>query len=278
MLKIKILTFLIFVSSFIHATDLKPWYGKEYETEIRSSVLYQNYQTVASPHRTCFQRDANDAFINLSAAYPFKRYCGEFEATVACTRHQNCRWDSFRFTGRIQALDDREGDCISLVGGITFIQPFSRALHDISSFHHGHIEGLFTLSVGKKYGLTRFEDYSYRWWNVFGIGASDVGMPWLLEQFAFEYILRDLHHFRCFTEILWGTGRESIVDCCFEGYGFIKHRSVDVGFRYGYDFCGWGTLSLQYARRLYAYNFPKNANLVLIEFYFPFGTQFNCSY
>lgn len=277
MLKIKILLLFIFISSFGYATDLKPWFGKEYETELRASVLYQNYDSIASPHRNRFGR-ANDAFLNLSAAYPFKRYCGEFEATVARTHHQNYRWDSFRFTGRIQALDDREGDCISLVGGITFIQPFSRALHDISSFHHGHIEGEFTLSVGKKYGLTECHDYLYRWWNIIGIGASDVGVSWIREYLAVESIYKDFHHFRSFADILWGTGRENISGHCFEGYGFVRHRSVDVGFRYGYDFGCWGTLSLQYARRLYALNFPENTNLVLVEFYFPFGTQFTCSY
>lgn len=277
MFQIKNFLFLIGFPIFIHATDLKPWYGKDYETEIRASILYQNYQSIASPFFTKFG-SANDVFFNLSAAYPFRRYCGEFEATVARTHHQNYRWDNFRFTGRFQVLDDREGDCITLVGGITFIQAFSRALHDISSFHHGHVEGLFTLSVGKKYGFTRFHDYLYRCWNVIGIGAADVGVPWVMDYFAFESIHRDVHHVRWFTEILWGTGGENIFGHCFEGYGFIKHRSVDVGVRYSFDFPCWGTLSLQYARRLYALNFPKNANLLFVEFYFPFGTQYNCSY
>lgn len=274
---IKIFLLLICLFSSLHATDLKPWFGKEYETELRASLLYQNYDSIASSFFNVYGH-ANDAFLNVSAAYPFRRYCGEFEATVARTHHQNYRWDSFRFTGRFQALDDREGDCVSLVGGLTFIQAFSRALHDISSFHHGHFEGLFTLSAGKKYGFTRYHDYLYRWWNVFGIGNGDVGVPWTMDYFAFEYIFWDCHHLRCFTEILWGTGSESIFGNCFDGYGFIKHRSVDVGFRYEYDFWCLGRLSVQYARRLYALNFPKNANLVLIEFYIPFGTQYNCSY
>jgi hypothetical protein len=274
---LKIFFFLICLSSIIHATDLKPWFGKEYEVELRASILYQNYDSIASPRFNTFD-SANDAFLNASAAYPFRRYCGEFEATVARTHHQNYRWDNFRFTGRFQPLDDREGDCISLVAGLTFIQAFSRALHDVSSFHHGHFEGLFTISAGKKYGFTTYHDYLYRIWNVLGVGAGDVGVPWVMDYFAFEYIYNDFHHLRCFTDILWGTGSQNIVRHCFDGYGFIKHRSVDVGFRYSYDVGRCGTLSLQYARRLYAWNFPKNANLFFLEFYLPFGTQYNCSY
>jgi hypothetical protein len=277
MLKLKFFFFLLF-PILCQATDLKPWFGKEYEAEVRASLLYQNYSSVASRHCNDYDRSANDLFLDLSIAYPFKRYCGEFEAVVAHTRHQNCRWDNFRFTGRVQALDEEEGDCVTMTGGITVIQAFSRALHDISSFHHGHLEGEFTLSVGQRFGMTNCIPYQYRWWNVFGIGAADVGVPWLRDYLAVEYLSEGRHHFRTFIEILWGTGGENLRRNCFDGYGFIRHRSVDCGCRYGYDLGCWGTLSLQYARRLYAFNFPEKANLVLLEYYLPFGTQFTCSY
>ena len=88
------------------ATDLKPWFENEYEAVMRSSVLYQNYHSIAIPHhpdfkpKENFNREQNDAFITLSALYPFKRYCGEFEATAAYTRYEKFRWDNFRITGR----------------------------------------------------------------------------------------------------------------------------------------------------------------------------------
>jgi hypothetical protein len=165
-----------------------------------------------------------------------------------------------------------------MTGGITLTQPFSRAMHDVSSFHHGHFEGEFTLSIGKEYGRRGYSCYDYRWWNVFGIGQADLGVPWLHEYVAFEYLLEEVHHFRGFCEVLFGTGSENLVQRCFDGYGYIKHRSVDVGIRYDYDMCCWGRLSIQYARRVYARNFPENANLVVLEYYLPFGSQFTFSY
>ena len=151
-------------------------------------------------------------------------------------------------------------------------------MHDISSFHHGHIEGEVHLSFGKKYGYPCSKDYLFRWWNVVGIGIADEGSPWIREDAACEYNYDDVHQFRGFVNTLWGTGKDNLHPHHFKGYGNIKHKSVDVGIRYGYTIGCWGTLSIQYARRVYAYNFPKNANLALFEYYFPFGYQSPCNY
>lgn len=282
MLKLKILFLLLcafFLGQFTcEATDLKPWFGKEYEVEIRTTLLYQYYYSLVVPHRPRLSESSNDLFLTLSAAYPFKRYCCEFEATVAHTHHQNYRWDNFRFTGRCQFLDEFEGDCISAVVGLTLMEPFSRALHDVSSFHHGHLEAEATLSVGKQYGYIDRNAHQYRWWNVAGLGNSDIGSPWVREYAAFEYQYKCFQYFRLFVDTLWGTGWENLMKFCFIGYGNIRHQSVDVGFRYSYDLECWGTLSLQYARRVYALNFPEKTNRVLFEYYLPFGIQFPCSY
>lgn len=278
MLKNICLLLSFFILSYAEATDLKPWFGKDYEVELRASLLYQNYNKVSIPHHRSFNRNENDGFAELSAAYPFKKYCCEFEVIAANTKHQNCRWDNFRLTGRYQCFDEQEGSPFSVVVGFTFIQALSRAVHDISSFHHGHFEGEFTLSIGKKYGFLETDSYQQRWWNVIGVGNSDIGSAWLRDYFAWEYNYADVHQFRGFINAQLGTGKDNLDPCCFNGYGHIAHRSVDVGIRYGYSFNCWGTLSLQYARRVYAYNFPANANLVLLEYYLPFGFQSSCNY
>ena len=162
-----------------HATDLKPWFGAQYETEVRAVFLYQNYDKVAIPGHHDYKRCENDLFATLSATYPFKRYCGEFEATLADTRHQNKLWDNFRLTGRYQWLNDREGDSMSLVTGITLTQPLTRALHDISSFHHGHIEGEFHVAIGETYGDPDYDSHLFRWWTVSGVGVAQSGSAWV---------------------------------------------------------------------------------------------------
>jgi hypothetical protein len=269
--------FLIF-PVFCMAADLKPWYGGDYELEIRSILLYQNYDGIAAPHHRFRKHTANDVFFTFSVAYPFQRYYGEFEASLAHTQHQNYRWDCFRVTGLYKWLNEIEGDPFSLVMGLTIIEPFSRAVHDISSFHHGHIEGEAHLSFGKKYGCPCPKDWKFRWWDVISYGVAEEGSPWLREDAAFEHNIYDVHCLRYFLNTLWGFGKNNLPERHFRGYGSIKHRSVDLGIRYSYIFGCDAQLSLQYARRVYAYNFPKNANLVLFEFYFPFGAQFYSKY
>lgn len=267
--KLKLFLILIFVPHLCWATEHKPWFGNEYEAELRATLLYQNYDS--------YGRDANDLFTTLSAAYPFRRYCGEFEVTAAHTHHQNHRIDNFRITGRYLWLDDTDSDPYSLVTGITITEPLSRALHDISSFHHGHIEGEVFLSAGKKYGYPCSADYLFRWWNVIGVGVADESCAWFREDAAFEYNYDDVHFFRGFMNSSWGTGNHRLHPHDFKGYGNIQHRSIDLGLRYSYNSC-WGTFSIQYERRVYAHNFPKNANLVLFEYYLPIGNQTSITY
>jgi hypothetical protein len=271
--RIFLFQFLLWVPFLCEATDRKPWFGKAYEAEIRADLLYQNYREISIPHKVNIKRNENDEFMTLSAAYPFMRYCGEFEATAANTRRQHFRWDNFRFTGRYQWLNEGDGSAFSLVTGITLTQPFSKALHDISSFHHGHIEGEFDLSIGKNYGYCEDTYHSFCWWNVIGIGTSDIGSPWVRGDAGCEYSYEDAHRLRGFINTLWGLGKNNLKHHHFKGYGSIRHKSVDLGIRYGYSLGCWGTLSFEYARRVYASNFPENVNLVLLEYYFPFGNQ-----
>ena len=91
------------------ATDLEPWFGEEYEVEIRTIALYQYYDSIATPVHHRHTKPNNDAFVTLSAAYPFRRFCGEFEITGAYTRHQKCGWDNTRLTGRYQCWNEIEG-------------------------------------------------------------------------------------------------------------------------------------------------------------------------
>lgn len=261
-----------------HGTDLKPWFRNDCEFEARSDLLYQNYNSVSIPHHRNFKRNENDEFITLSVIYPFKRYCGEFEVTAAHTRHQKYGWDNFRITGRYQWLDDTDGDPFSLVTGITLGEPYSRALHDISSFHHGHVEGELHVSFGKEYGYPCNKNYLFRWWNVTGVGVAEEGSPWVREDFAIEYNHDNRQQIRAFMNTLWGKGKKNLRIHHFKGYGSINHKSVDLGIRYGLSLGCLGTLGLQYARRVYAYNFPQNVNLVLFQYDFTFGTQFSTSY
>jgi hypothetical protein len=233
-------------------------------------MVFQEYSSIQTPKRE-YTRNANDYFWTLSAAFPFRRYRAEFEFTAAHTHHQHLGFDNFRISYAYSLLDDRE-DPFSLMVGMILGEPYSRALHDVSSFHHGHLESEFFLTMGGRIGPCYNKDYTFRYWNVVGLGCSDRGSSWIREDAAIEFKV-EMHEFRVFANTLWGLGHDNLKLNCFKGYGRIQHRSVDVGFRYGCSFDCFGTLSVQYARRVYAHNFPQQANLVMFEYYLPFGSQ-----
>ncbi len=270
----KLLVLFLLIPFVCQATDLKPWFGNDYETEVRATLLYQNYNKIDTPvhHHT---KSANDLFATLSAAYPFRRFCGEFEITGAHTRHQKSGWDNTRLTGRYQWAETP----LSAVAGLTFTLPCRQSLEDISSFHNGYFETEATLAYGQKFGgCPCTNDYFFRWWNVLGVGIADMGSAWIRGDAAFEFNFDDVHQIRGLVNTLWGMGNQSLRPHRFKGYGNINHKSVDVGARYGYCMGYWGTVSVQYARRMYAYNFPSHTNLVLFEYYLPFGMQSHCRY
>jgi hypothetical protein len=270
------LLFLLILAPFLshsHAIDVMPWIENEVEMEIRAETLFQSYNSIQNP-RHDFKRHEQDYFWTLSASFPFRNYRGEFEFTAAHTRHQCRRIDNYRISWCYQWLDDTlDDDPLSLMTGIILTEPMTRALQDVSSFHHGHIEGEFFLSFGQRFGPSCSKDYSFRYWNVCGVGTADFGSAWIREDAAMEFNDQDVQYLRLFTNTLWGLGRHHIRPQCFKGYGKIKHRSIDIGCRYGVLLGCFGTLSVQYARRVFTRNFPKNANLVLLEYDLPFGSQ-----
>lgn len=262
--------------------DIRPWFDNESEIQLRTTLLYQNYNAIATAKPTKLNYHAHDAFMTFSAAFPLNHYCGELTATAACTHHQRRHWDNFRATGKYQWLDEADGAPFSSVVAIIVGEALSRGLHDISSFHHGHLEGEVDLSFGQRYGMgCHPEDYIYAWWGCLGIGTADQGSAWYRGDAACEYHFDHYQAVRCFVNTLWGAGTKNIpkhYEKKFKGYGNIRHRSVDLGVRYIYNADCWGTLSLQYARRVYAHNFPQDVNLLLFEYCYDYGRQSPYSY
>lgn len=251
--------------AWLSATELSPWFGPEFDIELRSTFQYQLYKHLRSPDGF-IRHHSNDTFYTLSAALSAFGYSGELETTVAHTNKQRPAFDNFRLTGRYQILDDVPGiDPVSLVAGLTVTKAFWHSLHDVSSFHHGEIEAEAHLSIGKEFSFKQF--WKNHLWAVAGIGIGDHGSPWFRANVYWDKNWWDRHFLRIFAHTLWGLGGNNLRrDKRFPGYGPIQHRSIDLGVRYSYEFECLGKLSLEYAQRLYAYNFPFQDHLFLISF------------
>lgn len=255
---------------FAWGTVLQPWYPEgALELQARADYLFQTFNKVDSSSGN-FNYRTNDSFLDLSILGALEGYGAELEVVISDTRHHTIYPDCFKLTGRYQVLNDSAGDCVSVIGGVSAILPTTAGLDDISSFHHGHFEGEAHISIGKE--LICYNSWTDRFWAVGTIGcATDKGSPWLRANFNYEKNWNNAFFIQLFVNTLWGLGGDAIQRHGFEGYGPIAHRSVEVGSKISY-FSECGTIySLGYAYRPYAHNFPKNANLVMLNILYPFN-------
>ncbi len=269
-MKLRLLPLLLScLCSIVHATEFAPWFDQDLVLNTRATYLYQNFRKVQIPHHD-WKYPSNDSFLNLSSNLSFDFLCAELEVLAAATRRRSFGVDCLRLTGRYRLLNDSVGDPFSVTTGVTLTQAFTLSLKDISSFHHGKIEGLAHVAIGKELPC---EDRWYkRWWGMAGIGSADVGSPWLQGELHWEQNFCNIQRYDLFVRTLWGLGHRNICRHDFDGYGPIRHQSVDIGFSYSYTFDWNGTATIGYCRRVYARNFPWNANQVFLSYYIPIGT------
>jgi len=254
----------------MNATETAPWYPRAFEIRPCAEYQYQYFRKVNSGHHD-FSYLSHDSFLNLNIGVPYYNWYGECELLFAGTRHRSFGYDSFRLTARYQILDDVSGDDnFSVIPGLTLITAPKIAVHDIGSFHHGKLEGEAFISAGKEFSCKEY--WTSRFWGILGVGTADVGSPWIRFNINWERNYWDVYSWGVFVNTLWGLGGDRLSSPHhFRGYGPIQHQTIDLGaiFHYAFEFGGEATI--KYAYRVYAKNFPENANLITIRFCYPFG-------
>ncbi len=263
------LSFYLLIQS-LEGVELKPWFGRAIEIETRSSCLFQQYKRVASDCGS-FKKSSFDQFVDLRGALAFDTVAAEVELDLARTSKNQFNFECARLLASYLVLDDITFDKFSLlIGGIaTFAnRPF---VNDISAFFHGTLEFEGFLSFGKEYSRGAY--WVTRGWGVFGFGVASLGKPWMRVDAHLDQVLSKSSRVGVASYYLFGLGQSPLKKCePFKGYGPIRHRSLDLGASYTRIIgnCG-GELTLEYARRLFARNFPERVNLVKLTLYYPFG-------
>jgi len=263
-------TAFIFLKLSCIATELQPWFEEPLLVHSRLSYTFQTYKSVAVAKGSS-RKLSDDSFVHTSLAANFDSYALEVEALTAQTSHRNFGWDTVKATGRYQLMDDVLADPVSLTAGLSIGKAWKQAVHDLSSFHHGRFETEFHLACGKE--TSRDWLWTSRFWGVAALGLADSGSPWLRFDSSLERNYSDLFQVRFSVDTLWGLGKRGLhLSRHFHGYGSINHQSVDLATRLSYFFVDvGGSLSLEYAYRAYAKNFPKNTSRLTVQLYYPFS-------
>lgn len=258
--------FLLLIPLKIFSLDLKPWFSEDFMLQPHLDILYQSYRRLAVPHRSVSYR-GSDTFSSLGLGLSAFQYSGELEVTLAKTRKQNFACDNFRLLGRYQLMNDLVGDPVSATAGIILSKAFKHSLKDISSFHHGIFEVEAHVAVGREKSIG--DNWDYRWWGLCALGSGDRGWPWVRTRFVWEKNACERHYFGFLVDTLWGFAKRNLHRReHFRGYGAIAHQSVDLGLRYDL-LLDFATLSFEYRHRVYARNFPKQANLFYLSVTYP---------
>jgi hypothetical protein len=104
------------------------------------------------------------------------------------------------------------------------------------------------------------------------IGQANRGYPWTRELGVWQYNLNDRHRFTLFADLDVGFGNKQHVNVRhFSGWGKFQHQSLDLGAGYSLRLGVYGRLSVLYAYRVFAHNFPERVNFVSLTYTIPFS-------
>jgi hypothetical protein len=249
--------------------ERQPWIGNYLEFDWRQIALYQTYSKI-DEESYFVPYSSDNIFVTTQLSNAIKPdFSLGIEATLAHTRHQKINVDHLSLGGRYVLKDDISGDLVSLTAGFHFTQSFKNSLNDISSFHHGRAEVEAFLSIGQE--NAQGKEWNSRWYFSGGIGIADRGSPWLDGRFVYENRFLSKHQYSLFLNSLYGLGHQSLHLHHFHGYGSIAHRSIDLGIGYVYWIDYFGSLAVEYSKRVYARNFPVQTDSFLIKIVYVFG-------
>ncbi len=258
------------VGSFLGATELQPWFGKELEFSLRPSYSYQGFKKIQTPKGTVASKGWSQTTGLSLSLISAQQWSGEVELDAVNTRKRHLGFDSGKVTARYLLLDDVKGDPVSLTGGATVGFVSSRWLKDPSVIRHGNANVEGHLAVGKE--LSNGPVWTYHFWAMMGLGLSNKGSGWGRLSLNVEKNIQEKHRIALFSEGSEGFGHRTLVlGPTFEGYSKVGYRAIDVGARYSYKTDFWGSFSLGYTRGVYARNQPEQANTLTFAYFFLFG-------
>lgn len=247
----------------------EPWLRMPYHMAGSLTYRYQffdNVQNGVNPYG--YHSHENLARANLLVPYAADGDI-ELEAEFNETAKNSFNFESVGLQLRRQILNDIAGDFVSIMLGGNVRYVTGLRLHDVVTPYHNLFNFELLGALGRE--VSRDGDWIARFFGFGAVGFANEGSPWirvLLDargKFHRSYVLR------LFAEGYFGLGSQVIVNVDhFDSYAKIAHQSIDVGGSYTYIFQTQGSLSIQYAYRVFARSYPEHTNLFTFNYLFSF--------
>lgn len=269
MRKIFLLISLILGSS-IFTLEKAPWFGDVYEFHFLSKYTYY-YFTKVDAATVQLDSSSNNHLAHFNISFPPSlQWSIDSDMEFIQTPRQDFGFRSVAFQARYLFKDDILGDPLSLALGSNFRVVSSESLKDVSTMYHSDADFEFNLAFGKEF--SKLDYWRFRFWLYGAIGIATQGSPWIRGYFSLDGNLNERRKWSLFIDAMHGYGKKQIVDVFnFDGYGKIRERNIDIGFRYGYRLSVWGTLSFEYKRRVLAKRCPENVSFFSVSYLVPFS-------
>lgn len=261
---------LLALSLELFSLEEAPWLGDVYEFQLYTDFYYSQYSKInhaIEQPSFAYNNYVTEASIAMT---PTPNLDVELEVNLARTPHQTYGFRSVALQVRCLLWDDIAGDLMSVNVGLNTRAVTGRAVEDVSSPYASYWNGEAAVSVGKEF--TKDADWKTRGYAFGTVGLANHGSFWNRYKLAFESRFFDSHALEAFSTGYFGYGSQENVDIeHFKGWGFIRHRSIDVGGRYSYLFDFWGTLSVSYACRVWAHSYPEREQTIQLSYHLPFS-------
>jgi hypothetical protein len=254
----------------VQTLEVQPWFGGVYEFHFLSGYTYDYYRQVQGAVPP-LRATSNDHHLFFDLDYHATPYW-DFDIDL---HFLNSPRKSFGFeTSGVQFrylwMDDIVGDPITLVTGLLTRYVSDSSLRDVSSPYHGPFEFVANIALGNEF--VDNEEWRARLWLFGALGQATIGSPWLQGIFGFDTNVHETHKLSIYVDAMQGFGTRQTIDINhFHGYGRVRQKSIDLGFRYGYQLGVWGTLKFTYQRRVLAKLCPKNVNSFEFAYLLPFS-------
>lgn len=250
--------------------EVQPWFGDVYEFHFLGSYAYSRFHSVqgAVPQLT---RPFNANWIYTGLEFcPASEWSVDGDLQFADTTKTSFNFRSGALQLRYLWLDDIVGNAVTLATGGNFRITSDESLHDVSCPSHSNVDFEINFSLGKEFDPS--ESWRWRLWCFGALGQANVGSPWVRAIAAIETNIEERHKWAIYGLGSNGYGRHTHPDPeHFNGYAKIRQKSIDLGIRYGYRMGVWGTLRLEYQRRLLAKACPQNTNTFILSLLIPFS-------
>lgn len=265
----KLVALALSLPNLCFALQERPWFGDVLEFYFRPQYAYCFFKDVdrsTNPlSSTFFEHLLN---FNLEMSVP-ETWDWQMELDFADTTPVSWGYRSFALQVRKLWLDDVCGDPVSLTTGFSYRDSSSRLRRALTTPFHARANFEFHTAVGKEWNHGCY--WTFRTYGTFAVGQGTKGSPWLRGDLVLWWNFCDTHQLRLYGKSYWGLGNRTAVPIPdFRGWADTRHKSIDLGGSYRYQFECWGSLRFDYMHRVYARSYPERVNFFILTYDLPF--------